>query len=86
MLHIDRLVWYVKDLIDNNADGLILPQDEEYVCTCRMVQQIAQSMGKKMKLWKILNPAVLLAKRFTTAGKKAFGDLVYEKTEDSNVH
>ena len=78
MLHVDRLVWYVKNLIDNRADGLFLPQDEEYVCTCKMVQEIAQGMGKNMKLWKILNPAVLLAKRFTTAGKKAFGDLYYE--------
>lgn len=79
MIHIDRLTWYVKNLIDNQTAGLILPQDEEYVCTCRMVQQIAQTMGKNMKLWKLLNPAVALAKRFTKAGKKAFGDLYYEK-------
>ena len=31
MIHIDRLVWYVKNLIDHRADGLHLPQDEEYV-------------------------------------------------------
>lgn len=79
MIHIDRLTWYVKNLIDNQTAGLILPQDEEYVCTCRMVRQIAQTMGKNMKLWKLLNPAVSLAKRFTKAGKKAFGDLYYEQ-------
>jgi len=79
MIHIDRLVQYVKNLIDNEADGLFLPQDEDYVCTCRMVQGIAHSMGKNMRLWKLLNPAVSLAKKFTTAGKKAFGDLYYEK-------
>ena len=79
MLHINNLCRYVKDLIDNKTEGLVLPQDEEFVCTCRMVQQIAQSMGKNIKLWKILNPAVSLAKRFTMAGKKAFGDLYYER-------
>ena len=82
MIHIDRLVWYVRELIDQRADGLILPQDEEYVCTCQMVQTIAKSKGKNMKLWRILKPAVSLAKRFTTAGKKAFGDLYYEKNND----
>lgn len=82
MLHIDRLVWFVKNLIDSEADGLFLPQDENYVCTCKMVQAIAQTMGKNMKLWKLLNPAVSLVKQFTTAGKKAFGDLYYERNEN----
>lgn len=79
MIHIDRLCWYVKDLIDRQYDGLVLPQDEEYVCTCCMVRDLAQGMGKNMKLLKLLNPAVSLVKRFTVAGKKAFGDLYYEK-------
>ena len=78
MIHIDRLCWYIKTVIDNRQEGLILPQDEQYVCTCHMVRNIAESMGKKMLLLKLLNPAVSLAKRFTTAGKKAFGDLFYE--------
>lgn len=79
MIHIDRLCAVVKAAIDTPSGGLILPQDETYVCTCQMVQQIAQSMGKKMHLTKALNPLVTMAKRFTTAGKKAFGDLYYEK-------
>ena len=36
-------------------------------------------MGKKIRLLKILNPAVAVAKRCTSMGKKAFGDLYYEK-------
>ena len=77
MLHIDGLCGAVRDIIDSNAQGLFLPQDPEYVCTCRMVRDIARSMGRELKLLKILNPAVSLAKRFTRAGKKAFGDLYY---------
>lgn len=79
MLHIDHLSAYVKEVIDTAADGLHLPQDPEYVCTCRMIQQIAADMGKKMPLWKVLNPAVWLLKVATTKGKKAFGDLYYVK-------
>lgn len=81
MICIDRLSAFVKQLIDDGADGLFFPQDDDYVCTCQMVKQIAADMGKEIKLWKMLNPAVLLLKCFTTAGKKAFGDLVYEKDE-----
>ncbi len=79
MIHIDTLSETVKDLLDTNARGLYLPQDAEYICTCRMVQEIAADMGKKLPLLKILNPAVSLLKRCTTKGKKAFGDLYYEK-------
>lgn len=79
MIHVDRLAWFVKQLVDSNGKGLILPQDEQYVCTCHMVKEIADSMGKKLVLLKILNPAVSIVKRFTTAGKKAFGDLYYER-------
>lgn len=79
MLHIDRLCACVKGLIDSGADGLFLPQDEEYVCTCRMVAQIAKDSGKNLPLLRVLNPAVSLVKKCTTAGKKAFGDLYYEK-------
>ena len=77
MIHIDRLCWFVKELIDQRHDGLVLPQDEEYVCTCCMVQDIATSFGKKMKLLKFLNPIVSLLKVYTVKGKKAFGDLYY---------
>ena len=61
--------------------GLFLPQDPEYVCTSKMVQSIAIDMGKQMKLWGIFNPFVSILKHCTTKGKKAFGDLYYEKTD-----
>lgn len=79
MLHIDGLCEAVRCIIDDRQQGLFLPQDPEYVCTCRMVQGIARDMGRDLKLMKLLNPAVVLAKRFTGMGRKAFGDLYYEK-------
>lgn len=78
MLHIDGLCETVRRLIEEQAQGLFLPQDEAYVSTCRMVQGIARDMGRNMKLLKVLNPCVVLVKNFTTMGKKAFGDLYYE--------
>lgn len=79
MIHIDRLCWYVKDLIDHRHDGLVLPQDENYVCTCEMVQQIAAANGKQLKLWKVLNPFVWLLVKCTNKGRKAFGNLTYSR-------
>ncbi len=79
VIHIHTLCRYVKELADQRTDGLILPQDDQYACTCQMVQKIAESNGKKLPLLGILNPLVTLAKTCTTMGKKAFGDLYYEK-------
>ena len=81
MLHIDGLCEVVKTIIDSQGEGLYLPQDEKYVCTCKMVQGIAQDLGKNMKLLKILNPAVSIVKHCTAMGRKAFGDLYYEKEQ-----
>ncbi|MBR5125409.1 MAG: NAD-dependent epimerase/dehydratase family protein [Oscillospiraceae bacterium] len=81
MIHVDVLSDTVKTIVDSGAEGLFLPQDPEYVCTCHMVRDIAAGTGKKLKLLKILNPAVSLAKRFTAMGRKAFGDLYYLKEQ-----
>ena len=78
MIHVDNLSRFVKNLIDENKDGLFFPQDENYVCTCKMVKEIGNGMGKNIKLLKIMNPAVSILKKFTTQGKKAFGDLIYD--------
>ena len=81
MLHVDGLSETVRSIVDTCADGLFLPQDPEYVCTCKMVQQIARDMGKDLKLTGLLNPAVSLVKHTTAIGRKAFGDLYYAKEQ-----
>ena len=78
MVHVDNLSKFVKDLIDGEKTGLFFPQDENYTCTCQMVKEIGKDMGKNIKLLKIMNPAVWLLRKFTTVGKKAFGDLIYK--------
>lgn len=81
MVHVDNLSKFVKDLIDGEKTGLFFPQDENYTCTCQMVKEIGKDMGKNIKLLKIMNPAVWLLRKFTTVGKKAFGDLIYKIEE-----
>ena len=79
MLSIENLTALVKDLMDTGADGIFCPQDPEYVCTCRMIQKLASEMGREIRLYRWLNPAVALAKHCTGAGRKAFSDLYYER-------
>ena len=78
MLHVDGLCAFVKELIDEQADGLYFPQDREYVCTSKMVQEIARSMGKTIRLWKCLNPFIRFLVHYTRLGEKAFGNLYYD--------
>lgn len=81
MIHVVHLSKFVKDMIDKESGGVHQPQDPEYVCTCKMIQNIAKDMGKNMRLCKMLNPFVSILKHCTTKGKKAFGDLIYEQEE-----
>lgn len=81
MIHIDNLSNSIKIAIDEDYEGLYLPQDPEYVCTCKMVQSIAKDMGKNMKLYRILNPCVWVLKHITGKGKKAFGNLYYDNSD-----
>ena len=79
MIRIDRLCAFVKKLIDEEQDGLFLPQDPDYVCTCQMIQDIGRGMGRKVHLWKALNPILRMIIRHTNVGKKAFGNLMYAR-------
>jgi UDP-glucose 4-epimerase len=77
MIEIKVLCDFVRKRIEDKQSGVFFPQDEEYVCTCKMIQAIAMKNGKDMKLTKILNPFVWALKTFTKKGRKAFGNLVY---------
>ena len=77
MISIENLSKFVCKTMDKEYIGLFCPQDPEYVCTCKMIQKIAETMGKNIKLLNILNPIIWALKCFTKKGKKAFSDLIY---------
>ena len=76
MVSIDTLCTYVKAVIDRPAGGIYFPQENDYICTCQMMADIAAHSGKKLPLTQLLNPAVSFLK-LTRKGRKAFGDLIY---------
>jgi len=83
MLAIENLCSFVKEYIDKNSNGILFPQDPDYVRTSRMVKKIASEHNRKIYLFSWLNWLIyLLGFAPGKVGKlvnKAFGNLVYEK-------
>ena len=73
----DNLSRFLREMADRGEGGVYFPQDPEYGCTSRMIQEIARTRGRSLPLVRGLNPLVSLL-RLTPKGRKAFGDLIYE--------
>lgn len=80
MLFIDNLCEFVRLMIDNVESGSFFPQNDEYVNTSAMVQEIAKANGKKIRLMHGTAWAVKLLSIISTKAKKAFGTLTYDKS------
>ena len=81
MIYIDTLCEYVRGYIDEGASGVLLPQNAEYLNTSEMAMAIAEALGKKIYLSRLLGLAVRMLSPFASVAKKAFGSLVYERSE-----
>lgn len=88
MLHIDNLceflcqIMLVKEV--KETEMVLIPQNAEWTKTSEMVREIGEVCGKRIKLLKVLNPAVWLGSK--VPGKigglvnKAFGNSAYEQS------
>lgn len=83
MCSIEILSEVVRTLSDSQDSGVYFPQNSEYIQTAEMVQRIAESHGKIIRLTKNWNWLIyILAYCPGKIGRtinKAFGSLVYEK-------
>ncbi len=83
MLYVENLGEFVRLLVDSGKGGVFYPQNAEYVTTSQMVQVIGAVKGKKIALWKGLNPFVKLAAKIPGKigglANKAFGSLTIEQ-------
>lgn len=80
MIHIDNLCDFVETLIKEEKSGLFFPQNQEYVCTSKMVQCIAKENGHKIRTTSIGNFFLKYMK--LNIIKKVFGNLIYDCRED----
>ncbi len=79
MLFIDNLCEFVRIMIENAEQGIFFPQDGEYVCTSRMVADIAASHGRRIRMMKAA-PLVRLASLFLKKLDNAFSSYTYEQS------
>lgn len=82
MIYINNLSEFIKQVIDNESDGLFFPQNSEYVNTSEMVKLIAEVHGRRIIMVKLFNP--ILGVLNVNTINKVFGDLVYDKKMSEN--
>lgn len=87
MLHIDNLCEFLCQIMlveFTIPEVVLIPQNAEWTKTSEMVREIGEVCGKRIKLLKMLNPAVWLGSK--VPGKigglvnKAFGNSAYEQS------
>jgi UDP-glucose 4-epimerase len=83
MLYIENLGEFIRLLIEAGAGGVFFPQNKEYGVTSELVRLIGEARGRKIALWRCLNPlvfaAALVPGKIGKMAGKAFGNLVYEQ-------
>lgn len=79
MLYMENLAEFVRLVIDDRAEGIFCPQNEEYVNTSDMVSQIAHANGRDILLIRGFGWALKLLRPVTGMVDKAFGSLCYDR-------
>ena len=78
MLYMENLAEFIRLLIDEEAEGIFCPQNNEYVNTSDMVNLIAHANGKSILLIHGFTWALKLLRPVTGIVDKAFGSLCYD--------
>lgn len=78
MLYIHNLSEFVRLAIDDEAEGIFCPQNNEYTNTSDMVNLIAHANGRGILMIKGFGWALKLLRPLTGMVDKAFGSLCYD--------
>lgn len=79
MLYIDNLAEFVKQVILREMDGILYPQNKEYVDTVEVIRLFAKKYNKKVWITSLLNPFVWLGSFVLKPISKMFADSYYVK-------
>ena len=79
MIYIGNLCAFVKEVIDQEKDGLFFPQNSDYVETSKMVKLIAENNNRHIRLVRVFNWGIKILP--VNVIRKVFGDLTYEKVD-----
>jgi len=79
VLFIDNLSEFVNLMIENVESGIFFPQNNEFICTSKIVLDISSFYGNNLRLTKFFNPIIKLISLVFPKLNKAFGSFIYDK-------
>ena len=79
MLYLGNLLEFIKLMIDNEEQGVFLPQNEEYVCSSELIKYIAELSGHKIIFIGIINTFINLFGKNSYVNK-VFGNMTIDKS------
>lgn len=79
MLYIENLAEFVRLVVDDEAEGIFCPQNNEYTNTSDMVNLIAHANGRGILMIKGFTWALKILSHVTGIVDKAFGSLCYDQ-------
>lgn len=77
MIFIDNFCEFVRLLIDEECEGIFLPQNKEYVNTTELVKYIAELNERKIITTSVFNIFINLIGRYFNIINKVFGSYYY---------
>lgn len=83
MIYVGNLAECVAGLINTEANGIFLPQEENHICTSELVNLIAKVSGKRIRLTSLFNPIIKGLLKTDSYVIKAFGDMYYDFSDSS---
>lgn len=81
MIYADNLCELVKLIVEHKGSGFYYPQQDEYICTSKIVKDVATASGHKMILTRVFNPALYQLSKKMMFIRKVFGSLAYDMSE-----
>lgn len=79
MIYSDNLCELVKLIAENDGNGLYFPQQETYICTSKLVKDIANKISHPMLLTNVFNPIIFLFSKKFMFIRKVFDSLAYSR-------
>ena len=80
MIYADNLCELVRLIVENNSFGLFYPQQEKYICTSELVEDIANGLGNKIVITSFFNPVLYMLSGKLGIVDKVFGSEAYDHT------
>lgn len=81
MIYIDNFTAFIKEVIDKNESGVLMPSNPDIISTSEIVKAIAKANNKKIAIIPGFTWALKLMSHVTPFVNKAFGSMSYSITK-----